>query len=434
MSGTKQTASTRREFIQKGATAGGALAAAAAIMPRAFAAGDDVIRVGWVGCGGRGAGAMVNALTADKNVKLVAMGDAFKDKLEASLAELRKKEKFKDLIDVPPEKQFVGFDAYKQVIDSGVDVVILTTPPHFRPLHLAYAVEKGKHTFSEKPVAVDATGVRSVLASCAEARKKKLSVVSGLCWRYDTGTAEFTKYLHDGGIGEIQTVQTNFCGQGLWSRPRQDQWSDMEFQLRNWLYYTWLSGDFIVEQDIHNLDRIAWAMKSYPVSAYSLGGRQTRTDAVYGNIFDHIATVYEFANGSKCFNYCRQQPGTAASNGDWYYGTKGRAEWTSQGDKVTGEKPATFNNYLGKAYQLEHDQLFASIRKGEPINDGEYMAHSTLMAIMGREAAYTGQLIKWDDVLHSPQDLTPAKYAWDKLEFPKVPMPGFTKFEMKKKS
>ena len=418
---------SRRKFFKTGAIA----AAAAGFMSKAYADGGDTIRIGWIGCGGRGGGAVVNALNADKNVKLVAIGDTFKDKLDSSLAELHKKEKFKNLIDVPPERQFVGFDAYKQVIDSGVDVVILTTPPHFRPMHLAYAIEKGKHCFCEKPVAVDATGVRSVLASCELAKQKKLSVVSGLCWRYDPGTAAFTKYLHDGGIGEIQTIQTDYCGQGLWSRPRQEAWSDMEFQLRNWLYYTWLSGDFIVEQNVHNLDRVAWAMNAYPVSAYCLGGRQTRTDAIYGNIFDHMATVFEFANGSKVFSYCRQQPGTASSNGDWYYGTKGRAEWNWDNDKVTGEKPAQFTNHLNQGYQIEHDRLFAAIRKGEPVNNGEYMAKSTLMGIMGREAAYTGQLIKWDDLMSSPQNLSPQNYAWGKIEFPKVPMPGFTKFEKK---
>lgn len=428
-----QKAETRRDFIKTGAIAGGALAAAAAIMPRAHAEGNDVIRIGWVGCGGRGGGAVVNALQADKNCKLVAVGDTFKDKLEASLAELKKREKFAEKLDVPAERQFVGFDAYKQVIDSGVDVVILTTPPHFRPQHLAYAVEKNKHTFVEKPVAVDATGIRAIIATCEEAKKKKLSVVSGLCWRYCPGTGQFTNYLHEGGIGEIQTVQTNYCGQGLWSKPRQDNWSDMEFQVRNWLYYTWLSGDFIVEQNVHNLDRIAWAMGSYPVSAYSLGGRQTRTDAVYGHIFDHMATVFEFANGSKCFNYCRQQAGTQPSNGDWYYGTKGRAEWTWDKDTVTGEKPATFANNLGKGYQTEHDVLFAAIRKGEPINNGEYMAKSTMMGIMGREACYTGQLIKWDEIMASPQNLSPKEYAWGKMEFPKVPMPGFTKFDKPEK-
>jgi predicted dehydrogenase len=418
----------RRDFLKSTAIAGGAMAAAS-LMSRAYAGGDDTIRVGWIGCGGRGTGAVLNALLADKNVKLVAAGDAFKDRLDNGLKVIESNAKVKEKVDVVPEKQFVGFDAYKQVIDSGVDVVLLTTPPHFRPIHLKYAVEKGKHAFCEKPVAVDAPGIRSVIESCEEAKKKKLSVVSGLCWRYDLGTGELAQHVQDGGIGEIKAVQTCYNGGDLWSKDRQDGWSDMEYQLRNWLYYTWLSGDMIVEQNVHNLDRISWYLKGeYPIKATSLGGRQVRTDPKFGHIYDHFATVFEYASGAKVFNYCRQQAGTTAENGDYLYGSKGNAVWTWNGSTVTGEKPATFKNNLAHGYQREHDVLFESIRKGEPVNNGEYMAKSSLMGIMGRMSAYTGQALTWEQVLNSKEDLAPKSYGWSKMEFPKVAMPGLTAF------
>ncbi len=404
------------------------------MMSKAYAAGDDTIKVGWIGCGGRGTGAAFNALMADKKVKLVAVGDVFKDRMDTHVTALKnelekKKVDLADKIDLAPERQFIGFDAYKKVVDCGVDVVLLTTPPHFRPAHLAYAIEKGKHVFAEKPVATDAPGIRKVIAACEEAKKKKLSIVSGLCWRYDTGTGELAKYLQDGGVGEIQAIQSCYNTQELWSFPRKEAWSDMEYQMRNWLYYTWLSGDHIVEQNVHNLDRCAWYMNGqYPVKVTSLGGRQSRTDELFGHIFDHFATVYEYANGSRVFNYCRQQAGTTSENGDIIYGTKGRAVWGWDGSTVTGEKPATFKNNLAHGYQNEHDVLMASIRKGEPVNNGEYMVKSTMMGIIGRMAAYTGKALTWEQAMASTEDLSPASYDWGKIATPAIAKPGLTKF------
>ncbi|HLX63277.1 MAG TPA: Gfo/Idh/MocA family oxidoreductase [Planctomycetota bacterium] len=440
MNAKQSSAASRRDFIKGTAAVGGALAAAS-FMGRAYAAGGDTIRVGWIGCGGRGTGAASQALLADKNIKLVAVGDTFKDRLDEHLAALKddmekKAAKAKDSFDpkskfdCPPERQFVGFDAYKKVIDAGVDVVVLTTPPHFRPEHLKYAVAQGKHVFAEKPVAVDGPGIRSVAETCAEARKKKLSIVSGLCWRYDTeGTGALAKHLHDGGVGQIQAVHSSYLTGGLWHFPRKESWSDMEYQMRNWLYFTWLSGDHIVEQNVHNLDRVAWYLGEYPSKCYSLGGRQSRTEPEFGHIFDHFATCFEFPSGAKCFNYCRQQPGSDPQNGDWIYGTKGTAIWNWGKAEVKGERPAAFNGNLNNAYQYEHDVLMASIRKGEPVDNSEYMINSTMMGIFGRMAAYSGKILTWKQAMESQEDLSPKAYDMSaKLDFPAVAKPGLTKF------
>jgi predicted dehydrogenase len=391
------------------------------------AAGSDVLKVGLIGCGGRGTGAAAQALQADKNVKLTAMGDAFSDRLEASLERLKKDPEITAKIDVKPDHRFVGFDAYKQVIDSGVDVVLLCEPPHFRPRHLKYAIEKNKHVFAEKPVAVDAPGVRSVLQTCAEAKRKKLSVVSGLCLRYDAGFVETMQRIHDGAMGEIIALQANDLRSGIWQKERQPDWTDMHFQMRNWYHFTWLSGDFNVEQHVHFLDVCAWVMKDeYPLRCVGTGGRQVRSAP--GHIYDHFAIVYEYAGGAKLFSYCRQIPRCKNDISAHAMGTKGTS-FISEG-KLTISAAEQWQ-YRGKhrdMYQVEHDELFASIRNGKPINNGEYMAHSTLMAIMARMAAYTGQQITWDMAMKSQADLTPARYEWGPVPFPEVAKPGITKF------
>ncbi|HYG78712.1 MAG TPA: Gfo/Idh/MocA family oxidoreductase [Planctomycetota bacterium] len=420
------TESTRRDFV-KSSTAGIlASAMAGAIASRAHAAGDDVIKVGLIGCGGRGTGAAQQALNADKNVKLVAVGDAFSDRLESSLSLLKKSE-VGSKVAVEADKKFVGFDAGKKVIDSGVDVVLLGEPPHFRPMHLKYAVEKGKHVFAEKPVAVDAPGVRSVLATCEEAKKKNLSIVSGLCWRYHNGKRETIQRCIDGAIGEILAMQCTYNTGKLKHYPRQPEWSDMEWQLRNWTYFTWGSGDMIVEQHIHSIDKAAWVMRdTYPVKATATGGRQVRTGPEFGHIYDHFNTVYEFANGAKCFSACRQIMGCDNDVSDHFFGTKGKCDVFKH--QITGENAWKFQASENNMYQTEHDELFASIRSGKAINNGEYMAKSTLMAIMGRMSAYTGKTITWDMAMNSKEDLTPPSYTWCSLPVPPVPMPGVTKF------
>jgi len=420
------TQPSRRDFVKTSATAVAASALASAIASRAHAAGDDVLRVGLIGCGGRGTGAASQALAADKNVKLVAMADAFSDRLEESLAILKKSD-VGSKVAVDADKKFTGIDAYKQLIDCGVDVVLLAEPPHFRPAHLKYAVEKGKHVFAEKPVAVDAPGVRSVLQSCEEAKKKNLSIVSGLCWRYHNPKKETIQRCIDGAIGDIMVMQCTYNSGKLKHYPRQPQWTDLEWQIRNWTYFTWGSGDMIVEQHIHSIDKAAWVMRdTYPVKATASGGRQVRTGPEFGHIYDHFNTVYEFANGAKCFSACRQIMGCENDVSDHFFGTKGKCDVFKH--QITGENAWKHAGPENNMYQTEHDELFASIRGGKPINNGDYMARSTMMAIMGRMAAYTGKSITWDMAFNSKEDLTPPSYAFGTLAVPPVPMPGVTKF------
>jgi predicted dehydrogenase len=417
---------TRRDFLASAATA----AALASLAPGVHAAGSDVLKVGLVGCGGRGTGAAGQALNADPNVLLIAMGDMFPDRLQSSLRDLRADEKIAAKVQVKPENCYTGFDAYKGVLQSGVDVVLLTTPPHFRPLHLQAAVDAGKHVFCEKPVAVDAPGVRKVFAACRDARRKGTAVVSGLCWRYHHAKRETFKRLHDGAVGDVVALHTSYNTGSLWHRDRQPGWSDMEWQLRNWLYFTWLSGDHIVEQHIHSLDKMAWAMKDQPpLKATGTGGRQVRTGPEFGQIWDHFATVFEYPNGVKLFAYCRQQAGTAQDVTDHVLGTEGTCDVMKH--SIRGKNRWQYRPQPGSVddmYQNEHNELFASIRSGKPINDGEWMTQSTLLAIMGRMAAYTGKVITWEQALNSKEDLTPPAYEFGPLPVPPVAMPGVTKF------
>jgi predicted dehydrogenase len=429
-------AASRRDFLKTGAAA----AAAAGVLqlaPAVHAGGNDTLKVGLIGCGGRGTGAASQALRADPQVKLIALGDAFSDRLEGSLNELLKDDAIKAKIDVPPDRRFVGFDAYKQVLASGVDVVLLTTPPHFRPLHLEAAIAAGKHVFAEKPLAVDAVGARRVLDACKAAQGKNLNVVSGFCWRRHAGPRGAFQRVLDGAVGDIVALQCAYNTGALWHKSLQEKaekgWSDMEWQLRNWLYFTWLSGDHIVEQAIHSIDKMAWAMKDqHPIRATGLGGRQVRTAPDFGHIFDHHSVVYEFANGVKLFHTCRQQASCANDVTDHVFGTKGTCH-TSGVDgtaKIIGEKPWEFGSKEARQqnmYQNEHNELFAAIRAGKPINDGEWMVNSTLLGIMGRMATYTGQVITWEQVLHSKEDLTPAKYEFGPLAVPPVARPGQTR-------
>jgi predicted dehydrogenase len=421
---------SRRRFLGTTAAVAGASLALPALAPQVHAAGNDTLRIGLVGCGGRGTGAALNALRADPNVKLYALGDTFRDQTDKALKQLRDEDVAAKL-DVTQERCFSGFDAYKQVIDC-CDVVLLCTPPHFRPMQLRAAVDAGKHVFCEKPVAVDAPGVRRVLETSRDAKQKGLSIVSGLCYRYEQAKRDTMKQIHDGVIGDIVTMHTTYDVGFLWHKKREPQWSDMEWQVRNWLYFTWLSGDHIVEQHIHSLDKMAWAMKDeHPVKAIGMGGRQVRTAPEYGHIFDHHAVVFEYANGVKLFSFCRQQKDCANDVSDFVMGTRGTAEVQKHSivDRGTGKKIwSATKRKDDNMYQNEHNELFAAIRAGKPINNGEYMSHSTLLAIMGRMASYTGQVITWEMALNSKEDLSPLAYEWGKLPVPAVPVPGQTKF------
>jgi predicted dehydrogenase len=421
----------RRAFLTGSAATLAGAAFAGLHAPAVHAAGSETLRIGLVGCGGRGTGAARQALLADPHVKLVALGDAFRDRLETSLAGLKRDEELAKKVEVKPDHCFVGFDAYKQVIDL-CDVVLLCTPPHFRPLHIESAVKASKHVFAEKPVAVDTPGALRVLAACREAKAKNLAVVSGLCYRYEKAKIETMKRVHDGQIGNIVALHTNYLGGPIRPTARTTAMTDMEWQMRDWYYFTWLSGDHIVEQHVHSLDKMVWAMQDNPPrKAFGLGGRQARVEPIYGHIFDHHAVCYEWSNGVKMFAYTRQQDRIYKDVNDYVMGTEGTCDVMRH--SITGKNPWQLGRSRGRGgddmYQNEHNALFASIRAGKPLNNGDYMTQSTLVGIMGRMATYTGGLITWDMVLKSKEDLSPPKYDWDvSLAVPPVAVPGKTKF------
>lgn len=390
----------------------------------AHAAGSDVIRVGVIGCGGRGTGAANDCCSSD-GVKIVALGDLFKDRLDGCFDNLTKNEGLKDKVDLKREKCFVGFDAYKKVIASGVDLVILASPPGFRPTHFQAAIEAGKHVFMEKPVAVDAPGVRMVLAAGELAAQKKLGVVAGTQRRHQLNYVETMKRIHGGAIGDIVAAQCYWNQGGLWNHARQPEWSDMEWQVRNWLYFTWLSGDHICEQHVHNIDVINWAMQGHPVKCWGMGGRQVRTDPAYGHIFDHFAVDFEYPNGARVLSECRQIDGCANNVSERVVGTKGTSNC---GGFIGGANAWRFEGDVPGPYQQEHKDLIASIRAGKPLNEAKQVAESVLTAIMGRMSTYTGQEISWDQALNSKEDLMPAKLELGPLAVAPVAVPGRTPF------
>lgn len=425
---TAPDAASRRDFLKTGSAAvlGGALASQASLSFGAFAGGSDMLKIGLIGSGGRGSGAALNALTADPNVKLVAIADLFEDHLAKGLTALQNTE-YKERVDVPKERQFTGWDSYKKLLETDVDIVILATPPNFRPEHIKAAVAAGKHVFAEKPVAVDAPGVHSVMATCLEAAKKNLAVVSGLCWRYDHGMRATFEQIQAGGVGDIVAIQATYNTGTLKQYPRQPSWSDMEWQLRNWQHFTWTSGDFNVEQHIHSLDKVAWAMKDEtPIRATGTGGRQARQGAESGHVYDHFNVVYEYANGVKAFCNCRQMDGCSNDVSDHVFGTKGTCDVFKH--RIKGEKDWKFNGSKGNMYVTEHQELIKSIRDGKPINNGDYMCKSTMMAILGRMSAYTGQTLTWEQAFNSKQNLAPAAYEFGPLALPPVAVPGITEF------
>lgn len=426
----------RREFVKK---SGSALIASSlgfnvlsARQGTKFDVNADTLKVGLIGCGGRGTGAAYQATMADDNIVLTAMADLFQDRLETSYKNLMIENP--DKIQVDEDHKFVGFDSYKKVLESDVDVVLLATPPNFRPGHLEAAIKAGKHVFCEKPVAVDAPGIRSVIESAKKAKEKGLALMSGFCWRHDVPKIDTYNRILDGAIGDVHTIYNTYNTGALWFREPKADWSDMEHKMRNWLYYNWMSGDHIVEQAIHSIDLMSWAMgDELPVSAMGTGGRQSRTEDRFGNVYDHFAIVYEYGDGRRGFHFSRQQKDCSRAYGIDMNGDQGRCsidvfrkheiigkngEWTWEGEK-------------SNMYQNEHDTLFASIRSGDPYNDGVRMANSTMLAIWGRMAAYTGQTISWEDALNSEEKLAPAleDFSWD-MNTPdvKVAQPGITKF------
>ena len=423
---------SRRDFLSTtlAAAAGATALNLGAIAGTAHAAGSDVIKVGLVGCGGRGTGAAEQSINSSSNVKLHAMGDLFGDHLNNAKDKLAK---FGDKYDVADDRCFTGFDAYQKVIDSGVDLVILATPPGFRPTHIKAVIDAGKHLFTEKPVAVDGTGIRMVMAAAEDAKKKNLAVVAGTQRRHQLGYIEAMKRIHGGDIGEIVTARCYWNQGGLWSNERKagSNWSDMEYQLRNWLYYTWLSGDHIVEQHVHNLDVINWAMRAHPVKAYAMGGRQVRTQPIYGNAFDHFAVDYEYPGGQHTLSMCRQIDGTDGRIAEAIVGTKGTYDLDS-GTYVYRPNGGKAERTRGRdikernPYEQEHIDMVESIRSGHPLNELKTVAESTLTAIMGRMSAYTGKTVTWEQALESKLDLMPKDLKFGPLPTPPVAVPGDT--------
>ena len=433
--------SSRRDFVKQSSLLAGGLVA----MPFLSNAGynssvQDTIKVALIGCGGRGTGAATQALLSKQNVKLVAMADAFRDRLDEcykNITEEGEEKNFKDKLDVKEENKFVGFDAYLKAIPLA-DVVILATPPGFRPIHFEEAIKQGKHVFMEKPVATDPAGVKKVLEIAAEAKRKKLNVVVGLQRHYQNSYRELYKRVQDGMIGEITSGQVWWNNDGVWVKMRQPAQTEMEYQMRNWYYFNWLCGDHITEQHIHNIDVMNWFKGAYPVKAQGMGGRQVRTGKEFGEIYDHHYVEYHYADGSILNSQCRHIKGTYAKVDELIVGTKGVVKCDA--GEITS-KDKTLYKFSQKVkdnpYQTEHDELFAAIAKGEfKYADAENGAKATLTSVMGRMATYSGEVMEWDKILNSGLSIQPAKYAFDAQPpvlpdangFYPIATPGVTKY------
>ncbi len=438
---------TRRDFIRNASIGLAGAAAHTALGPSAFAAGDAQIRIGLVGCGGRGTGAVLDALGAatkviypaegyhtedvaegsriqHDNIALVAVADLFDDRLTRARGQFSKLG-----IEIPDSRCFTGVDGYRQLLAiPEINYVILATPPHFRPQQLMATIEAGKHVFIEKPVAVDAPGVRQVMQAGELARARGLGIAAGTQRRHDPGYRETVKRIKDGAIGEIVYARCYWNGGQIWVIDREPGWTDMEWQLRNWNYFTWLSGDHIVEQHVHNLDVMNWVL-GHPVRAVSgLGGRQARTGDRHGHIYDHFAVEYEYAGGVTVLSQCRQINGCQNIVGEVVVGSTGTSNCASRIDPKSGER-WRYQGAQANPYRLTHEHLIASIMAGAPINEAQAIAESTLTGIMGREAAYSGRGVTWDQAMKSESRLGPASYQMGPYPIPPVAMPGQHTFE-----
>ena len=408
-----QSNASRRDFIKTSSllVAGGAVAGGLSISRSAHAAGSDEIKIGLVGCGGRGTGATVQALNTMKKedikpngpVKLMAMADAFGDRLQGSYRTI--KSRHGEHVDVPQDRQFTGFDAYKRVLESDIDMVILATPPGFRPLHFEAAVKAGKHVFMEKPVAVDGPGVRRVLAANEEAKKKGLAVAVGLQRHHEKRYQETIARIKDGAIGDLSYTRVYWNGGGVWVRPRQEGQTELEYQMRNWYYFNWLCGDHIDEQHIHNLDVSNWLLDDYPVEANGMGGREVRDGIDHGQIFDHHFIEYTYGNGVKMYSQCRHIKGCWNSVSEYAHGSKGSANLSGAIYDKSGDLVWKYGSGGGGGHQEEHYDLFAALRRGELPNEAEYGAKSSMTAVLGRMATYSGKVIKWDAAINSERAL-----------------------------
>ena len=431
--------SSRRDFVKNTAIfTAGMMLPSMELSAMANVFNDKTLKLAVVGCGGRGAGAAVQALKADPNVQLVAMADAFEDRLNASLQSLQKEFEGSQKVNVQEKHRYVGFDAYKKAIDQA-DVVILTSPPGFRPYHFEYAINAGKHVFMEKPVATDVPGIRKVLEMAKVAKEKKLNVVVGLQRRYQNNYLAMKQKIDEGQAGIIMSGQVYWNSDGVWVNPRTPDQSEMEYQMRNWYYFNWLCGDHILEQHIHNIDVANWFIGEYPISAQGMGGRLVRTGPEHGEIFDHHFVEFKYPSGAVISSQCRHQPGTWSKVGETFQGNKGIIDMKDAGAaSIVDLKGNTVFEYRNRKdpnpYQVEHDKLFASIRNNEVISDAENGAKSTMTAIMGRMATYSGQVINWDDAIKSDIILMPKEVSWESTpptvpgndgNYP-IPIPGKT--------
>ncbi|CAN5765857.1 Gfo/Idh/MocA family oxidoreductase [soil metagenome] len=419
---------SRRDFLKTSALAAGVAGTASlGTIPSVFAAGDETIKVGLIGCGGRGTGAAENiceAAGSTYNVKLHAMGDVFENRLDGSFDRLKRNEKVGDKFDVSEDRKFVGFDAYKKVTDC-CDLVLLATPPGFRPQHIEYAVEQGKHIFAEKPVAVDSAGVRKILASYEQAKSKGLGIVAGTQRRHQAPYIDSLNRILDGAIGDVVSARV-FWNQGnIWAHPRQPGEDDMHYQVRNWYHFLWLCGDHIVEQHIHNMDVARWALGDVnPVRCVATGSQFVNTGPEFGESYDNFYVDYEFPDNVHVHSMCRQINGCANNVSETIVGTKG--QWTSQGYRFSGQARERVRGEGVPAMVQEHIDLLESIANGEPLNELKRVAESTLMAIMGRTSAYTGKEVSWEDILTSELDTFPESLEWGPRPDLILPKPGIT--------
>jgi len=426
---------SRREFLK---TSAGAVSAAAlanvAIERTAHAAGSDILKVGLIGCGGRGSGAGLQALNADNGARLVAMADVFEDRLKGARQRLAGQKG--EQVAVADDQCFAGLDGGLKVIQSGVDVVLIACASRYHPEYLQAAVEAGKHVFVEKPHAIDPPGVRTVMAACELAAKKNLNVVSGLCYRYDPGMRETMKRIFDGAIGEIVAIQETYMRSPYRLIEREPGQKELEYQYRNWYHFRWLSGDDVPQSLLHSIDKGAWALRDeIPEKAFGLGGRSSSVGTVFGDVFDHASIVFEYANGVRMYAHGRAQNGCYNEVSDVFLGTKGRCYLMKK--QIEGQTNWKYEGPKSNMYDVEHQELFASIRAGKPINNGLYMARSTMMAVLGQMAVYSGKQITWEDAMKSQYIAGPgpAQCSWD-MDPPvkpdangiyPVPIPGMMK-------
>jgi len=404
---------SRRDFLKKSsaAAAGATLVSGLSVARSAHAQSSDEMKVALIGCGGRGTGAAVNCLGSCPNTKLVGVADAFEDNAKVAADNLKKK--FGDRVDLPPDRVFAGFDAYQKAIDCGVDMLLIATPPGFRPIHYKAAIEAGKHIFMEKPCCVDAPGFRSLMETNKLADEKNLKVGVGLQRHHQAPYVETIKRLQDGAIGDIQFLRVYWNGGGVWNRRRQPDQNEMEYQMRNWYYFVWLCGDHIAEQHIHNMDIGNWLKNDHPVEANGMGGRQVRKfgpDGDYGHIYDHHAVEFTYADGTKMFSQCRHIRNCWNSVSEHAHGTKG---YSNCAGKIDGPNEWRFRGESRNPYDQEHVDLMDAIQNDKKYNEGWFGATSSMTAVLGRMATYSGKTVKWDEAVAKGPNEMPEKFAWD---------------------